>query len=149
MFLPALVPASPRSRCFSQVATSSRPDAVPTASRGVLSPSMGIRTERTALAAETAAAAEVRELIAERAALLDTAEPAEPVRTYQRPADRRARPQRWADAVETLRTLQAEYQDWRAGLPESLADSPTAERLDTVCDLDELDLELPRGFGRN
>ena len=30
---------------------------------------------------------------------------------YVRPRDRRSRPQRWAEAIETLRELQAEYQD--------------------------------------
>ena len=50
-----------------------------------------------------------------------------------------------------LRALQAEYQDWRDQLPESLAESRTAEFLEDVCDvyLDALDVELPRGFGRD
>ena len=75
----------------------------------------------------------------------------EPVRTFQRPQDRRAWPRRWADAVDQLRTLQAEYEAWRDELPESLADSRTAELLEGVCelDLDTLDVELPRGFGRD
>ena len=78
----------------------------------------------------------------------------EPVRTVavaRTPKDRRPRPKRWTDAVDQLRTLQAEYQAWRDGLPESLADSRTAELLEGVCavDLDALDVELPRGFGRD
>ena len=78
----------------------------------------------------------------------------EPVRTVavaRTPKDRRLRPKRWTDAVDQLRTLQAEYQAWRDGLPESLADSRTAELLEGVCDvdLDALDVELPRGFGRD
>ena len=78
----------------------------------------------------------------------------EPVRTVavaKTPKDRRPRPKRWADAVDQLRTLQAEYEAWRDGLPESLADSRTAELLDGVCDVDlgALDVELPRGFGRD
>ena len=74
--------------------------------------------------------------------------PGEPVRTVVRPKDRRPRPKRWADAVGQLRTLQAEYEAWRDQLPESLADSRTAEILEGVCDdaLDALDVELPRGF---
>ena len=69
-------------------------------------------------------------------------------RTIQRPKDRRPRPKRWADAVAELRTLQAEYETWRDQLPESLADSRTAELLEGVCDLDldALDVELPRSF---
>ena len=53
-------------------------------------------------------------------------------------------------AVAELRQLQAEYEAWRDQLPESLADSRTAELLEGVCDvdLDALDVELPRGFGR-
>ena len=75
----------------------------------------------------------------------------EPVRTVVRPKDRRPRPRRWADAVGQLRTLQAEYEAWRDQLPESLANSRTAELLEGVCDvdLDALDVELPRGFGRD
>ena len=50
-----------------------------------------------------------------------------------------------------LRQLQAEYEAWRDQLPESLAESRTAELLEGVCDvdLDALDVELPRGFGRD
>jgi len=75
-----------------------------------------------------------------------------PVRTPPvRPKDRRPRPRRWAAAVDELRTLQAEYEAWRDQLPESLADSRTAELLEGVCDvdLDALDVQLPRGFGRD
>ena len=57
----------------------------------------------------------------------------EPVRTVVRPKDRRPRPKRWADAVDQLRTLQAEYETWRDQLPEALADSRTAELLEGVC----------------
>ena len=61
------------------------------------------------------------------------------------------RPRRWAAALAELRALQAEYEAWRDQLPESLADSRTAELLEGVCDvdLDALDVELPRGFGRD
>ena len=50
-----------------------------------------------------------------------------------------------------LQTLQAEYQDWRDQVPEALAGSRTAERLDAVCDLDldAFDVDLPRRFGRH
>ena len=74
-----------------------------------------------------------------------------PVR-YRRPQDRRSRPQRWRDAVETLTTLQAEYQDWLDALPESMEDTPTAERLREICELDLAELaaiEPPRGYGRD
>ena len=69
-----------------------------------------------------------------------------------RPAARpKPRPARWTAAVAGLRQLQAEYEAWRDQLPESLADSRTAELLEGVCDvdLDALDVELPRGFGRD
>jgi hypothetical protein len=70
---------------------------------------------------------------------------------YRRPADRRSRPQRWRDAVAELLELQADYQQWLDALPESLADTPTADALRAVCDLDLSGLELdpPRGFGRD
>ena len=47
---------------------------------------------------------------------------------YRRPQDRRSRPQRWRDAVQTLMDLQAEYQEWLDSLPDSLQESPVAER---------------------
>ncbi len=53
---------------------------------------------------------------------------------YRRPADRRSRPQRWRDAVAELLELQADYQQWLDGLPEGLADTPTADALRAVCD---------------
>jgi len=70
---------------------------------------------------------------------------------YRKPADRRSRPQRWRDAVAELLELQADYQQWLDALPESLAESPTADALRTVCNLDlsGLEVELPRGFGRD
>ena len=75
----------------------------------------------------------------------------EPVRAFQRPKDRRPRPARWAAALAELRTLQAEYQAWQANLPTALAGSRTAELIDEVCEvnIDALDVELPRGFGRD
>ncbi len=79
------------------------------------------------------------------------AQEAAPVVRYRRPADRRSRPQRWRDAVAELLELQADYQQWLDALPESLAESPTADALRTVCDLDlsGLEIEPPRGFGRD
>ena len=70
---------------------------------------------------------------------------------YRQPADRRNRPQRWRDAVAELLELQADYQQWLNGLPESLADTSTADALRAVCDLDLSGLELDpsRGFGRD
>ena len=71
---------------------------------------------------------------------------------YRRPRDRRARPQRWRDAVQTLMDLQAEYQDWLDNLPDNLQASTLAEKLEAICahDLGDLEaLEPPRGFGRD
>ena len=75
----------------------------------------------------------------------------QPVIRYRRPQDRRARPQRWREAIDTLRALQEEYQEWLDNLPENLQGSPLAEKLEAVCalDLDELEVELPLGFGRD
>ena len=76
-----------------------------------------------------------------------------PVKEPPRPRPPRTppRPKRWAAAVAELRALQAEYEAWRDGLPESLGDSRTADLLEGVCDvdLDVLDVKLPRGFGRD
>ena len=71
---------------------------------------------------------------------------------YRRPQDRRSRPQRWRDAVQTLVDLQAEYQDWLDGLPPNLEGSTVAERPEAICEYDFGDLEAlepPKGFGRD
>ena len=64
----------------------------------------------------------------------------------QRPAE----PRELADD-QAVAALQAEYETWRDQLPESLAESRTAELLEGVCDvdLDALAVDLPRGFGRD
>jgi hypothetical protein len=73
---------------------------------------------------------------------------------YRKPRDRRSRPERWADAVQTLADLLDDYEQWRDSLPPQLADSRTAELIDDVLQLrdlvEQLQLaELPRGFGRD
>lgn len=75
-----------------------------------------------------------------------------PVVRIRRPVDRRARAQRWQDAVASLVALQGEYAAWLEALPDSLRESATAEALQTICDLDLSELqaiEPPRGFGRD
>ena len=57
-------------------------------------------------------------------------------RAAGRPPRPKPRPARWAAALAELRILQAEYEAWRDQLPESLADSRTAELLDGVLDVD-------------
>ncbi len=77
---------------------------------------------------------------------------ATPVVRYRRPADRRTRPQRWADAVAELIALQAEYAAWADALPEPLRDTATAEALQAIVDLDLAaleDIDPPRGYGRD
>ncbi len=82
---------------------------------------------------------------AERQARYRAAHAADTVLTvklrYRKPADRRSRPQRWRDAAAELLELQADYQQWLDGLPESLVDTPTADALRVVCDLDLSSLE--------
>jgi hypothetical protein len=70
----------------------------------------------------------------------------------RRPTDRRSRPQRWRDAVTTLLTLQAEYAEWLAALPDSLQASATADALEAIVEIDLAplaDVEPPRGYGRD
>jgi hypothetical protein len=70
----------------------------------------------------------------------------------RRPADRRSRPQRWHDAVAELLALQAEYAAWSDALPDSLTETPTAEALQAIVELDLNDLATilpPRGYGRD
>ena len=69
-----------------------------------------------------------------------------------RPIDRRSRPKRWREAVAELLTLQPEYADWLEALPEGLHESPTAQALEAIVelDLDSLaDIDPPRGYGRD
>jgi len=73
---------------------------------------------------------------------------------YRRPADRRSRPQQWADAVQTLADMLDKFQEWRDKLPSNLANSATAEALDVVLELrghveDLQAVEPPKGFGRD
>ena len=107
------------------------------------------RGDRAAAPAERSAAYRARRKVTAAAA------PTKPVVVrYRRPADRRSRPERWADAVQTLVDMLDRFQTWRDNLPSSLADSPTAEALDAVLELrghveDLQAVQLPKGFGRD
>ena len=77
---------------------------------------------------------------------------AAPTIRYRRPVDRRSRPQRWHDAVAELLALQAEYAAWFETLPDSLSQTPSAEALQDMVELDLSDLaaiQPPRGYGRD
>jgi ParB-like chromosome segregation protein Spo0J len=68
------------------------------------------------------------------------------------PADRRSRADRWQAAVDELRELQQEYQEWYDKLPENLQMSAVADKLMaiTTIDLSELEnVDFPLGFGRD
>lgn len=108
------------------------------------------RGDRAATSAERSAAYRVRL----KATATDA--PAKPpvVVRYRRPADRRSRPEQWADAVQTLADLLDQFREWRDKLPSSLASGATAEALDGVLELrghveDLQAVELPKGFGRD
>lgn len=108
------------------------------------------RGDRAATPAERSAAYRARRKVA--AAVAPTEPPV--VFRYRRPADRRSRPERWADAVQTLADMLGQFQQWRDNLPSSLEDSPTAEALDAVLELrghveDLQAVQLPKGFGRD
>jgi hypothetical protein len=73
---------------------------------------------------------------------------------YRRPADRRSKPKRWADAVQTLLDMLDGYQDRLDNLPAGLADTAIADKLDAVLALRDMveelaAAELPKGFGRD
>ena len=75
-----------------------------------------------------------------------------PVIRTRRPADHRGRARRWADHVTGLVKAQVEYAAWLESLPDNLRDSPLAEALQAICDLDLSELQAsvpPRGFGRD
>lgn len=70
----------------------------------------------------------------------------------RRPADHRGRARRWTDHVAGLVEAQVEYAAWLENLPENLRDSPLADALQAICDLDLTELAAiipPRGFGRD
>ena len=70
----------------------------------------------------------------------------------RRPLDRRSKPQRWRDAVETLVALQADYRAWHARLPDSLLATRLGEKLEAIADIDLealQDIEPPQGYGRD
>ena len=106
------------------------------------------RGDRAATPAERSAAYRARRK-ATPAAAVPTKAPV--IVRYRQPADRRSRPQQWADAVQTLAD---QFQEWRDNLPPSLANGATAEALDVALELrgcvEELQAaELPKGFGRD
>ena len=77
---------------------------------------------------------------------------ARPIVRTRRPADHRSRAKRWQDTVAELVRLQAEYDAWLNALPETLAQTATAEALRAICALDLSELqavEPPKGFGRD
>ena len=62
------------------------------------------------------------------------------------------RPERWRAAVETLAELQEHYQAWIEDLPEGLQETPVAERLEAIAELDLetlRDIDPPSGYGRD
>jgi hypothetical protein len=67
-------------------------------------------------------------------------------------AARRSRSKRWNDALAEMLAVQSECAAWFEALPESLRESPTAEALQEMIDLD-LDaiaaVQPPRGYGRD
>lgn len=96
----------------------------------------------------------------------DSAELPRESQIQPRRAKRQSRASQWGDAVERassaiqeLLELQSEFQDWRENLPENLAASPVAEKLDAVVEIDLQsaldaineagDADLPLGFGRD
>lgn len=77
-----------------------------------------------------------------------------------------SRAQRWADAagraqaaLEELKDIQSEFEEWRDNVPENLQSSSLYEKLEAVCDLDiegavstveeAASVDLPLGFGRD
>src|ERR1700710_1590278 len=89
------------------------------------------RGDRAATPAERSAAYRARRKAT--AAAAPTKPPA--VVRYRRPADRRRRPERWADDVQALADMLDQFQEWRDNLPSSLEDSPTVEALDAVLEV--------------
>ncbi len=67
-------------------------------------------------------------------------------------AVRRSRSKRWNDALAVLFAVQAECAAWFEALPESLCESPTADALQEMIDLDleaVAAVQPPLGYGRD
>lgn len=112
--------------------------------------------------------ASVRAMAASRA--VQKAEPAQPAAPQRVKGSPRKRPPsratRWGEAasaakaaLDDLKAVQEEYQEWLDNLPENLQSSPVGEKLTAVCELDiegaqstaeEAEgIELPLGFGKD
>jgi hypothetical protein len=81
---------------------------------------------------------------------------AAPAKPARRPQDRRSKHRQWDDAITVLETLLDGWQVARDNLPENLADSAYATKLDAVLELrSEVEAlraaadDLPKGFGRD
>ena len=75
-----------------------------------------------------------------------------PIIRLRRALDHRGRAQRWNDHLAGLVEAQIEYAAWLESLPDNLRESPLAEALQAICDLDLTELQAivpPRGFGRD
>ena len=75
-----------------------------------------------------------------------------PVVRTRRPAGRRSRIQRWNDTIAAAVEPQAGYADWLDALADNQHDSPLADALHAIVELDLSELqavEPPRGFGRD
>ena len=78
----------------------------------------------------------------------------QPRLTIKRPqaAARRSRSKRWNDALAEMIAVQAECAAWFEALPESLRESPTADALQEMIDLDleaVAAVQPPLGYGRD
>jgi len=78
----------------------------------------------------------------------------------------KSRPKRWEEAcnsatiaLEALKDLQDEYEEWRDNTPENAQSGEMYDKLEAICDLeiqsamdtvnDASELDLPLGFGRD
>ena len=72
--------------------------------------------------------------------------------THPKAAARRSRSKRWNDALAELLAVQADCAAWFEALPESLRESPTADALQEIIDLDLeaiAAVQPPLGYGRD
>nr|WP_294565596.1 hypothetical protein [uncultured Rhodopila sp.] len=77
-----------------------------------------------------------------------------PAIRYKQPADRRTKPQMWADAVQTLGWLLEHYEHWHEHAPSGSWNTATADRLEDLLALKPhlaklAAAKLPSGYGRD
>lgn len=114
-------------------------------------------------AAQVAPAADLPKVEAPKKKATKNRPPSRSKRWEEAASDARAAFDQLQSALETLKDIQSEFEEWKDNLPENLQSSALGEKLETICGLeiegkaddlesliDEIEgADLPLGFGRD